>query len=149
MLNRIPLEEQRVIDELVEFWQNRSEPPDLVTHIYKLSGVWGSGIGADFIRQVYKNVRTGDNLHNYASASEFKRFLEAVYNKQALEAALEEEERKERIMRARAKWTNSKYINRCWSCHQPISSDRHTQCPKCKYYYCGNCGACLCGSLRS
>ena len=84
VLDKIPFEERRVIDELVGLWQTRYEPRDLVTHIDRLSGTWGSGIGASFFRQVYEDLRT-DKRSKYAAffASEFKRFLEAEYSQRA------------------------------------------------------------------
>ena len=152
MLGEIPFEEQRVIDELVEFWQNRSQPPDLAAHIYNLSGVWGNDRGADFIRSVYVNVRTGKNRYKYAFAFEFKQFLVSVYYKQAIDQMVKErweEEKREEKMREnkrKAGWANSSYVNHCWACGDSISSETNDQCPNCKYYKCGNCGVCLCGS---
>jgi hypothetical protein len=83
-VDKIPFEERRVIDELVGLWQTRYEPRDLVTHIDRLSGTWGSGIGASFFRQVYEDLRTNKrDKYATSSSSEFKRFLEAEYNQQA------------------------------------------------------------------
>jgi len=72
-VDKIPFEERRIIDELIELWQTRYEPRDLVTHIDRLSGTWGSGIGASFFRQMYGDLRT-DKRSKYAafSASEFR-----------------------------------------------------------------------------
>ena len=36
----------------------------------------------------------------------------------------------------------SAYENRCWRCHTPISSLKHSRCPACGWYRCGECGAC-------
>lgn len=82
-MNNIPLEEGRVIDELVDFWQTRYEPRDLIIHLDRLSSTWGSGVGVSFFRQVYKDIR-GDKRSEYAasSASEFKQFLEIEYSRQ-------------------------------------------------------------------
>ena len=79
-MDEIPSGEQRIIDELVEFWQTRHQPRDLVTHINRLSSSWGSNRGVSFFRQVYEDLRT-DKRSWYAvsSASEFQRFLEAEY----------------------------------------------------------------------
>jgi len=83
-LDKIPFEERRVIDELVQFWQTGYEPHDLVIHIDRICGSWGSGIGTSFFRQVYKELRTGERSKYAAfSAIEFKQFLEAEYSQQA------------------------------------------------------------------
>jgi len=83
MLNKIPLEERRIIDELVDFWQTRYEPRDLITHLDRLSSSWGSGAGASFFRQVYEDVRSGKrSKYTASSASEFKQFLEIEYSRQ-------------------------------------------------------------------
>lgn len=37
-----------------------------------------------------------------------------------------------------------KYTSHCWNCKEHISSAIHAQCPGCKYYICGSCGACFC-----
>ncbi len=138
ILDDIPFEERRVIDELVEFWQTGYEPCDLATHIDKLSGVWGSGTGSDFIRQVHKNLRTGKR--RYASASEYKQFLEAVYSRQAQKEAVKREEYKRRV------YERSTYDNHCWKCKEHISSDTNAKCLSCGRYICSSCGSCLCGS---
>jgi hypothetical protein len=83
-LDKIPLEEQRVIDGLVGLWQTHYEPRNLITHLDRLSGSWGSGIGASFFRQVYEDLRTNKRgKYTASSASEFKRFLEAEYRQLA------------------------------------------------------------------
>lgn len=83
-MDRIPLEEQRVIDELVELWKTRCEPRDLIIHIDRLSGSWGSGICTSFFRQVYKDLRSGKrSKYAISSASGFKEFLEAEYHQEA------------------------------------------------------------------
>ena len=84
VLDNIPFEEQRVIDELVGLWRTRYEPRDLVTHLDRLSGSWGSGVGASFFRQVYEDLRT-DKRSKYAASStyEFKQFLKAEYRLRA------------------------------------------------------------------
>jgi hypothetical protein len=114
-LDKIPFEERRVISELAEYWQTHYEPRDLVTHIDRLFGSWGSGIGASFFRQVYEDLRTYKR-NNYAtsSAPEFKRFLEAEYRLRAkphaerqAQAMAEERERYE--SRARA---HEEYVRR-------------------------------------
>src|SRR5438874_12604267 len=75
VLDNIPFEERRVIDELVELWQTCYEPRDLLTHI---AGTWkpGGGRVTWFFAQVHQDLRT-DKRSKYAafSASEFKRFL--------------------------------------------------------------------------
>jgi len=83
-LNEIPFEERRVIDELVKLRQTRYEPRDLLTHLDRLSGSWGSGVCASFFRQVYEDLRT-DRRSKYAAFSslEFKRFLEVEYSQHA------------------------------------------------------------------
>lgn len=83
-MNEIPLEEQRVIDELVQFWQSGYEPRDLITHLDRLSSTWGSGVGVGFFRRVYRDICTGNHsTYITSSASEFKRFLEIEYSRQA------------------------------------------------------------------
>jgi hypothetical protein len=81
----VPSEERRVIDELVLFWQSRYEPRELIIHIDRLSSTWGSGIGVDFFRQVYQDLRTNSRgkYTSSSSASEFKQFLETGYHQQA------------------------------------------------------------------
>lgn len=81
VLEEIPLEERRVIGELVEFWQNHRAPRDLVMHINRLFDTWGSGIGASFFQQVYEDLRDGKRSEYPAfSVSQFKCFLEAEYS---------------------------------------------------------------------
>jgi hypothetical protein len=105
VLDKIPFEEQRVIDELVKLWQTHSVPRDLAMHIDKLPSTWGRHIVRNFFRQVYEDLRTDkrssyaafsasvsiirdgrpmktDKRSNYAafSASEFKRLLETEYS---------------------------------------------------------------------
>jgi len=104
-LDKIPFEEQRIIDELVKLWQTRYEPRDLAMHIDKLPSTLGRHIVRNFFRQVYEDLRTDkrssyatfsaslsivrdgrpmttDKCSNYAafSASEFKRLLETEYS---------------------------------------------------------------------
>lgn len=106
-MDKIPFEERRVIDELAQLWQTHYEPHDLITHIDRLYGTWGSGVGASFFRKVYEELRT-DKLSNYAvfSASEFKQFLESEYSQQARAYAKEQaqaQEKAEAERRAQAK----------------------------------------------
>jgi len=107
--DNIPLEEQRVVDELVVFWQTRYESRDLVTHLDRLSGSWGSGIGASFFQKVYEDLRINERgKYTASSASEFKRFLEAEYNQQAKvyaehQAQAQEKADAERQFQAQAK----------------------------------------------
>lgn len=81
MLDNIPLEEQHIIDELVEFWQNRSEPRDLNAHIVG-SLKQGCASITVFFTTVRFNLRNG--IHStYAASStiEFRQFLEAEYRR--------------------------------------------------------------------
>jgi hypothetical protein len=106
-LDKIPFEERRVIDELVELWQTCYGPRDLLTHI---AGTWkpGGGRVTWFFAQVHQDLRT-DKRSKYAafSASEFKQFLEDEYRRldQANpehQAQVKIEEREEYKKRARA-----------------------------------------------
>lgn len=84
LLDKIPFEEQRVIDEFVDYWQTRHEPRDLATHIDKLPSIFGQHRVRSFFRQVYEDLRTDKRGEYMAfSASEFKRFLETTYSQQA------------------------------------------------------------------
>lgn len=103
-LDNIPFEEQRVIDELVEFWQNHYAPRDLITHLDRLSGSWGSGIGASFFQKVYEDLRNNQRSKYYASSVfKFKQLLEAEYrqlvNPNAERQAQEMVEERERYQR--------------------------------------------------
>lgn len=99
--DKIPLEEQQVINELVALWQTRQVPPDLLAHIDGLSGIWGSDPERIFIQRVYENLSTGNrNRYAISSAYEFRRFLEDEYHRQtnanAQAKAREDSERKAR-----------------------------------------------------
>jgi hypothetical protein len=262
VLDKFPFEEQRVINELVEFWQTRYEPCDLVTHIDEVSGAWGGVIDTGFFRQVYEDLCVDKHSYGVSSASEFKQLLEDKYHraqkkdktsffkqrfedlrkhsnyvaysplelKQHVDAeyrkaradaeaerqaqakakaerkaradaeaerqaqakakaerqAKEEAERQakeaERIVKeaehqrkARADFDalgkemakattraelvglgrkranlaphtgfSYAYINHCWNCKKPISSDINSQCPNCKFYICSSCNFCFC-----
>ena len=37
------------------------------------------------------------------------------------------------------------YENRCWKCHEGITSLLSPKCKRCQFYQCRNCAACLCG----
>lgn len=88
-MDRIPFEEQRVIDELIVLYQTGYEPSELVIHMDRLSGSWGSGIGSSFFRQVYEDLRKGKlSRYDTFSKSDFKRFLEAEFSQQAHEHAM-------------------------------------------------------------
>lgn len=80
-MDKIPFEEQRIIDELVGLWQTRYEPRDLLTHI---RGTWkpGGGSVTMFFAQVRQDLRT-DKHSEYAASStfEFRQFLEAEYRR--------------------------------------------------------------------
>ena len=80
-MDKVPFEEQRVIDELVEFWQTRYEPCDLVTHIDGVSGTWGGVIDTKFFRQVYEDLCADKHSYVVSSASEFKQLLEDKYHR--------------------------------------------------------------------
>ena len=81
VLDNIPFEVQRIIDELVKLLQTHSEPSDLAMHVDTLPSTGGRHIVRNFFRQVYKDLRT-DELSSYASfsASEFKILLETEYS---------------------------------------------------------------------
>src|SRR6266567_4026433 len=81
VLIKIPFEERRVIDELVELWQTCCEPCDLLPHIRGTYEPGGSSV-TWFFAQVRQDLRT-DKRSKYAafSASEFKQFLEAEYSR--------------------------------------------------------------------
>ena len=81
VLDNIPFEVQRIIDELVKLLQTHSEPSDLAMHVDTLPSTGGRHIVRNFFRQVYKDLRT-DERSSYASfsASEFKILLETEYS---------------------------------------------------------------------
>lgn len=173
-MNKIPFEERHVIDELVEFWQTRCEPRDLLTHI---AGTLTSGGGEVtwFFAQVRQDL-CSDKRSKYAacSASEFKQFLEDEYRR--LDPAnTQRQAQEERQKRARASFDalgkemaktatraelvelgrkranlaphtgfSYAYINHCWNCKKPISSDINAQCPNCRFYICSSCDSCFC-----
>ena len=68
VLDNIPFEVQRIIDELVKLLQTHSEPSDLAMHVDTLPSTGGRHIVRNFFRQVYKDLRT-DELNSYASFS--------------------------------------------------------------------------------
>lgn len=115
VLDNIPLEEQRVIDELVKLWNTHCEPRDLAMHIDKLPSTWGRHIVRNFFRQVYEDLRTNKRSNYTAfSVSEFKRLLETEYSQRAplgerqvwakadAEAQAKAKEREEYVRKARA-----------------------------------------------
>ncbi|EFH86395.1 cell envelope integrity protein TolA [Ktedonobacter racemifer] len=75
-MDKIPFEEQRVIYELVEFWKTGEEPRDLIIHIDRLSGSWGSGLGVNIFRKVYADLRANNHRKHGA---ELQQFLESEY----------------------------------------------------------------------
>jgi len=81
VLEKIPLEEQRVIDGLVGLWQTRDEPRDLLTHISGTLKPGGYSV-TFFFAQVRDDLRT-DKHSKYAASStfEFRQFLEAEYRR--------------------------------------------------------------------
>lgn len=77
--DNFPFKEQRVIDELVEFWQTHNEPRDLTARICDTLNL-GSTSVTSFLAKVRDDLR--NNKHsNYTatSASEFRQFLEDEY----------------------------------------------------------------------
>jgi len=80
VLDTIPLEEQRIIDELVELWQTHDESCDLLAHI---RNTLKTGYSVTFFfAQVRNDLRT-DKHSKYAasSASVFRQFLEDEYRR--------------------------------------------------------------------
>ena len=206
-MDKIPFEVQRVIDELVDYWQTRREPRDLAIHIDKLPSAWGHHRVRSFFRQIYEDLRT-DQRSKYPTF--FASTLETEYSQRALthderqaqaraeterqiQAKAEAErqakekakaehraqtrtkKREESERRARADFDalgeemakattraelvelgrrranlaphtgfSYAYINHCWNCQKPISSDINAQCPKCRRYICSSCDSCFC-----
>jgi hypothetical protein len=81
VLDKIPFEEQRVIDELVGLWQTRYEPRDLLAHI-RVTWKPGAGRVTWFFAQVRQDL-LNDKHSNYdaSSISQFKHFLETEYRR--------------------------------------------------------------------
>ncbi len=80
VLDTIPFEEQRIIDELVELWQTHDESCDLLAHI---RNTLKTGYSVTFFfAQVRNDLRT-DKHSKYAasSASEFRQILEDEYRR--------------------------------------------------------------------
>ncbi len=118
VLDDIPFEERRIIDELVNYWQTRYEPRDLTIHIDKLPSTWGQHRVRNFFRQVYEDLCTDQHSKYVAfSASKFEGFLETEYSQRAQthgehqaqvkaeaerQAQVEAKEREEYEKRARA-----------------------------------------------
>jgi len=80
-LDNIPLEDQLVIDELVEFWQTNDEPRNLTAHI---RGTLKQGCTSLtwFFAKVRDDLRT-DKHSKYTASSvfEFRQFLEVEYRR--------------------------------------------------------------------
>jgi hypothetical protein len=77
ILDNIPFEEQRVIDELVELWQTHDEPRDLLAHI---RDTLKTGYSITFF---FAQVRNDYSKYATSSASEFRQFLEDEYRRVA------------------------------------------------------------------
>lgn len=172
-MDKIPFKEQRIINELIVFWQTGKKPRDLVIHIDPWNTSSERRIGTSFFWQVYEDLLT-DKRSKYAafSASEFKQFLEIEYRR--LDQANEEYERRARsdfdalgkemekattraelaeIGRKRADLAphtgvSYMYTTHCWKCKKHISPAIHAQCSACRFYICSSCGSCFCGSLN-
>jgi hypothetical protein len=166
-LDNIPLEDQLVIDELVDFWQTHSEPLNLFEHARSTIRHRCNSL-TFFLLTVRDDLRT-DKCSKYpaSSGSEFRQFLESEYcrlyqpckeRQQAEAQARTEKEKKVRAdIDAAARVIviattptepvelgpkRKRYENICWRCHTPVTSDNNKRCRDCGWFICSYCESC-------
>ncbi len=106
-LDKFPFEYDRVIDELVEFWQTHKEPSDLTAHI-RSTLKQGCTSLTSFFAKVRDDLRTDKHSkYTASSAFEFRHILETeflqLYRPYAERQAKEEAERQEQAKAAEVK----------------------------------------------
>ena len=152
-MNKIPFEEQRVIDELVDFWQTRKEPSDITTHINDTKHSTGYNTYS-FFKSLYDDLQHGKRkVFTRMSPSEVKISLENkcrqyIRKEQESKALLAKIAESKQIYAFEPPTVTIKepsiYINQCWNCHSLISSDIDERCSYCKFFICSSCRSCLC-----